>query len=460
VTDTASLLHRFASGELSTLRLAFADQHGVLRGKSVTASEVPRALEKGVGFTTTLFLKDTAHRTVFPAFTPGGGVGVPEFSGAADAVMRPDVSTFRELPWLQATGWVLCDTHFADGRRVPFDCRDVLRRAVAALAERGLKLRCGLEVEFSLFRLLDPKLAPEDAGQPGTPPQVALLTQGYQYLTEQRLDQLEPAIAPIQSALLALGLPLASIECEYGPSQVELTFGVQDAMEAADTMVLLRSAVKQVAARHGLHASFMCRPRTPNAMSSGWHFHHSLADASGNAFAAPDRMLSPSGEAWLAGLLAHAPALSLFACPTVNGYRRFRPNSLAPDRAVWARDNRGVMCRVLGGFGDPATRIENRIGEPAANPYLYIAAQIFCGLDGLARGLVPPPPAETPYETGAPLLPRSLDAALEALAADTVLRDAVGPRFCDWYSHIKRAELARFHAEVTDWEQREYFGLF
>jgi len=200
-------------------------------------------------------------------------------------------------------------------------------------------------------------------------------------------------------------------------------------------------------------------------MSSGWHLHQSLSRRGDglNAFApAPgsDAPLSETGMRFLAGLLAHARGATAFAAPTVNAYRRFRPNSLAPDRAVWGRDNRGAMLRVIGGPGDPATRIENRVGEPAANPYLYFASQIHAGMHGLARGLAPGPSADVPYEAEAPLLPRSLAEALAALDEDAVLRTGFGPAFVDYFLRLKRAELARFEQEVTDWEQREYFDLF
>ncbi len=196
-------------------------------------------------------------------------------------------------------------------------------------------------------------MAPEASGQPGTPPPVSILTQGYQYLSELRFDQLEPALEIIRADIVALGLPLRSVECEFGPSQCEFTFQPQAGLEPADTMVLFRSAVKQICRRHGLHATFMCRPRIPNVMSSGWHLHQSLVDrkTGANAFmpARQGELLSDAGRHFLAGLLAHARAASVFTTPTLNGYKRFRAHSLAPDRAVWGHDNRGVLVRVLGG---------------------------------------------------------------------------------------------------------------
>ena len=453
--------------KLETIRLGFPDQHGILRGKTLVAGEALASLEGGCTITTTMFAKDAAHRTVFPVFTSGGGFGMPEMEGAADVLMVADPTSFRVLPWAPSTGWLLCDVYFADGRAVPFATRHLFRKVLDQLGQLGFDFVAGLEVEFHIFKLEDPKMAPEDAGQPGQPPDVSLLSQGYQYLTEQRYDQMAPALDIIRRDILALGMPLRSVEVEFGPSQCEFTFNPTKGLEPADTMVLFRSAVKQIARRHGYHATFMCRPKLPNVFASGWHLHQSLVTRSGgeNAFMAKestesDAGLSPFGRHYLAGLLQHARASAVFATPTINGYKRYRAYSLAPDRAIWGRDNRGVMVRVLGGKGDPATRLENRIGEPAANPYLYMASQILAGLDGIDRALDPPPPADTPYETQAAALPKTLREALDALKADTFFRDKFGPGFVDYYLHIKNAELERFQAEVSDWEQREYFEMF
>jgi len=274
---------------------------------------------------------------------------------------------------------------------------------------------------------------------------------------------MEPALEVIRDNIVALGLPLRSIEVEYGPSQCEFVFQPTVGLTPADTMVLFRTAVQQICNRHGYHATFMCRPRIPNVMSSGWHLHQSLAarDSGQNAFMTgePDG-LSKLGRHYMAGLLAHARASAVFSTPTINGYKRYRSYSLAPDRAIWGRDNRGVMIRVLGGPDDRATRLENRIGEPAANPYLYMASQILAGLDGIDRALDPGASADTPYETKASFLPTSLREAVLALKDDTFFREALGGQFIDYYAHIKNAEIERFQAEVTEWEQREYFEMF
>ena len=465
--EAAVRMRRIAEDKgLQTIRLSFPDQHGILRGKTLIAGEALNSLESGCSITTTLLAKDTSHRTVFPVFTEGGGFGMSEMQGGGDVLMVPDPTTFKVLPWSPTTGWLLCDLYFADGRPVPFATRGLYKSVLEKLGQRGYDFKAGLEVECHIFKVEDPRLALTDAGhpgKPGEPPAVSLLSQGYQYLTEQRYDQMEPVLDLIRRDIIALELPLRSIEVEYGPSQCEFVFQPTVGLVPADTMVLFRSAVKQICSRNGYHATFMCRPRIPNAMSSGWHLHQSLVSHTGgeNAFMSREKDdLSPLARGYMAGLLEHARASAVFSTPTINGYKRYRSYSLAPDRAIWGRDNRGVMIRVLGGPNDPATRLENRIGEPAANPYLYMASQILSGLDGIDRSLEPGAFADTPYETKASLLPTSLREAVFALKGDPFFRAAMGEKFVDYYVFIKNAEIERFQSEITEWEQREYFEMF
>jgi glutamine synthetase len=461
------LQERAAEQGLEVIRLAFADQHGLLHGKTIMVSELAAVLREGSGVASSLLAKDTSGRTVVPMFNATAPLGQARMRGAADMVMVPDPGTFRVLPWASATGWILCDLWFGDGSAVPLCSRGVLRAALGRLAAAGRGYVTGLEVEFHLFRRTDPSLAPADLGQPGNPPEVEMLNHGYQYLSELRFDELEPIFTVLQRHLTAIGLPVRTMEVEFGPSQVELTLGPTEGLATADNMVLLRSAVKQVAARHGYHATFMSRPNLPEVFSSGWHLHQSVVAGRANVFAppgdtpAPDaEILSADGRRFLAGLLAHARGASAFAVPTINGYKRFQPYSLAPDRAVWGRDNRGAMVRVVGSREDGSTRLENRVGEPAANPYLYLASQLLAGLDGIERELDPGPSADQPYENTAVPLPRSLREALDALEEDKQLRAGMGEVFVDYYLAIKRAEVARFEQSVTDWEHREYFRMF
>jgi glutamine synthetase len=290
------------------------------------------------------------------------------------------------------------------------------------------------------------------------------------------MDLMQPVFDALGGAFEALELGLRSIENEWGPGQVECTFAPRTALQAADNVLLFRTATRQVCRRLGCFATFMCRPALKGFYASGWHLHQSLADAASgekNMFApqAPGEALSPLGRAYLAGLLHYAVPGTIFATPTVNGYRRFRPNSLAPDRAGWACDNRGAMIRVLGGPGDPATRLENRAGEPAANPYLYILSQIVAGFAGIERKLTPPPPEDAPYAAERPMLPQTLAQALDALDREPLFHRELGDIFVEYFIKLKRSEWTRYrHAieaggaaqsdDVSEWEQNEYFDFF
>ena len=458
------ILQLAQEGDLQTIRLSFADQHGVLRGKSITTDGLQAALQNGCTITTTLLAKDTSHRTVYPVWAPGGGLALDEMTGGGDFVMVPDPTTFKVLPWAANCGWLLCDIYFQNGEPVPFSTRRLCQLAVQRLSDAGFDYLSGLELEFHVFKLKETKLDPEHATQPGAAPEFSLLTQGYQYLTEARLDEFEPVFELLRSQLQALDLPLRSMEIEFGPSQCEFSFHPQPGIATADNTVLFRSAVKQICQRNSLHATFMCRPQGANLFSSGWHLHQSLlhADSGVNALM-PDNdtaLLSTVGDHFVSGLLTHAAAACVFTTPTVNGYKRYKPLSLAPDRAIAARDNRGAMVRIVGGHEDPATRIENRIGDPAANPYLYLTSQIVSGMLGIDNHYPPSTYSSTPYDSDAQMLPTDLMAAVTALRRDDTFRQAMGDSFVDYLLGIKDAEIERYLSCVSDWEQREYFSTF
>ena len=439
--------------KLGVVRFAFADPHGVVRGKTLVAAEAVRALRSGVTCTVTMLLKDLSGRTAFPIFRAGG-------DGAGDMVMVADPTTFRVLPWAPHSGWILCDLYRTDGTPHPFCTRALLRRMLERLGERRHVWRAGLEVEFHLFKLAAQQPSSDEIGLPGPAPDVLPLNHGYQYLTELRYDELDPLLETLRRNLQDLDLPLRTLEVEFGPSQVEVTFGTSTGVQSADAMLLFRSATKQVFARAGYLASFMCRPQFPHAASAGWHLHHSLEDAATgrNLFPHADG-LSPLARSWLGGLLRHAVPATAFSTPTINGYKRYRPHSMAPDRIAWAYDNRAAMVRVIGSDGDPATHLENRVGEPGANPYLYMASQIAAGLDGIAAGLDPGASADTPYSADAPMLPRSLMEAIAALRDSACFRAAFGDAFIDYLVRLKEFEIGRFLLDVTDWEQREYLAM-
>ena len=468
-----------ASG-VELVRFSWCDLHGMLRCKTLMASQAIDAMMNCVGMVSTLLLKDSSDRTafqVFEVFDEKGSLELPGFEFAGNVMLLADPASYRQLPWASKTGWLQCQAWHADGQAVAFDTRRVLQTALAKLAAAGYAMTCGLEVEFHIYKLQqDTKpnpLDPIEADWPGPAPCVSMVHPGYQLLSEQWADMADEPMRIVQRTAQALGLPLVSLEIEFGPSQVEAVFEPTDALQAADNMTLFRSAVKQALRRAGYHATFMCRPPFPHIMSSGWHLHQSLTHISTgiNAFmrngllagSTPDQAqhtLSAVGEHFLAGLLAHAHSMTAFCTPTINGYGRFQPNALAPHAAVWGHDNRGAMLRVIGGVGDNATRIENRIGEPAANPYLYIASQIHAGLDGIQRQLTAPPATTSPYALGDAQLPVTLGAALGALTHSAEFKQAFGADFIACYARIKQQEISRYEAatDKNEWQRREYFG--
>jgi glutamine synthetase len=460
-----SVRERIERDRISSVRVVFADQHGIARGKTLTARNFLSALERGHAIVSTLFAFDTSNHVAFPVFTGEGGLPLPGAGGSGDLLMVPDPETFRVLPWVPATAWILCDLYLPDGAPVRIAPRYIYRRALEELHRQGFGSMAGLEVEFYVMKLEDARLRPEQSGQPPDPPQVNLLSHGFQHLAEQKIDEMQPILETLRENLEALGLPIRSLETEWGPSQCEVTFEPETGISPADDMLLFRSAVKQICRRHGCHATFMCWPALPNVYASGWHLHQSLYSlATGeNAFAASDssQLLSAAGRNFVGGLLHHAAASCLFSNPTINGYKRLRPNSLAPHRANWATENRGAMIRVIGSPTDPGTHLENRVGEPAANPYLYLAANLIAGMDGIEKRLDPGESTNDPYaDTDRAVLPRSLMEAVSALKTSALFREKMGNDFIEYMVALKEFEISRFLSHVTDWEHREYFEMY
>ncbi|RLV47833.1 glutamine synthetase [Nocardioides mangrovicus] len=461
VEAAARLRAEIADLGLRQVRIAWGDQHGIVRGKTLEIDHFWSTMVSGKDFQSATLIFDTTNNPVVAPFG-ADALGDPRMTGLPDAVLVPDPLTFRVLPWVDGTGWVLADLYYRSGERVPFDTRGVLQRQLELLAEDGYEFVSGIELEFYLTRLEDPRLSWEDSGYPPEPPRVSAVSHGFQYLTEARGDEIAPILSVLRDNIVALGLPLATVEDEWGPGQVEFTFEPMVGAATADAALLVRSVIKQLARRHGYHATFMCRPGLPNAFSSGWHLHQSLRSAeTANAFAGSDgELLSPVGRSFMAGLLDHAVECAVLTTPTVNGYKRYRPDSFAPDRVAWAEENRGAMVRVAGVRGDANTHLENRIGEPAANPFLYLASQVVSGRDGVRRTLDPGPSADEPYAAEAQALPATLEAAIGHLESSELLRRELGEPLVRYLSMLKRHEVARFNAYVTDWEQREYFEVY
>jgi glutamine synthetase len=465
--------------DVRLVRLVWADPHGHARAKMLTVPAFNSALAGGYNINVATSTLDLAGARTFSSFTRGGGMGLVEMTGSPNLTVVPDPATFRVLPWAPRVGWILCDEYFNSGVPFHFSPRQLLRKQLQRLDAKGYGCVIGLEVEWYLLRVADEPLGPENVGVPGVrgrPIRTFPAEPGYSYHSESNMDLMQPVLSALAEAFDKLGLPLRSIENEWGPGQVECTFAPRKALEAADNLLLFRSATRQICRRMGHMATFMARPAIPGYYASGWHLHQSLVEAAGgrNLFMpeTPGEPLSPLGRAFLGGLLRHAVASTAFTTPTINGYRRFRANSLAPDRTTWAYDHRGVMFRVLGGPADPATRIENRVGEPSANPYLFVAAQIAAGLAGIEHNLDPGPHDEEPYTAKRAMLPASLMQALDALEKEPLFRQAFGEVFIDYFLKLKRNEAGRYLKFLegsgkkddgdapTEWEQNEYFDFF
>ncbi len=460
---TEEVLARVEAGDIETVRVQFVDQHGVLRGKTLVAGAMRSVLARGITVPSTLLLKDTSNRTAFPVWSADSGIHSGPMQGAGDVMLMPDARTFRTLPWAPHSAWILCDVFFKNGAVIPFSSRHVLQKSIDRLAQAGLSACMGLEVEFHVFQRLDPSLAHGDTTMPGRPPETRALTQGWQLLSASRYGEVEELLDHLRRNAQGLGLPVHSVEIEMGPSQFEFTFQPGAPMRQADDLVMFRAMVRELCAARGLHATFMARPRVENGAASGWHIHQSLLDreSGANLFMPPDAgVLTPQASGWIAGLLAHAAESSLLIAPTVNAYKRYKPYQLAPNHIGWGRDNRGAMVRALLEPGDSASRIENRAPESAANPYFAIAAQILSGLAGIRAGRQAPEPTETPYDDDAHALPATLDEAIGHFSGSALYRAALGDEFVDVLTRIKRAEWDRYLAEVSQWEQAEYFALF
>jgi glutamine synthetase len=440
-----------------------------------------QALRSGVGMVSTLLLKDSSDRTAFQVFEPGGTKGMQGIGQGNNVTLLPDPKTIKRLPWALKTAWIQCQAWFQNGTPVPMDSRRILERALSTLKSHGYAMKCGLEVEFHIYKITDQstQLNPHLAPWPGNAPDVQLIHPGYSLLSEAWSDLCDEPMGIVQHTAQGLGLPLISLETELGPSQVEAVFSPSPALEAADNMVLFRNGVKQALARAGYHATFMCRPPFDSIMSSGWHLHQSLIELQNhtNAFertslkadAGPldaQYSLSDIGEYYLAGLLEHAKDTTLLCTPTINGYARFKPNALAPESILWGRDNRGAMLRVIGEQMDPSSRIENRLGEPAANPYLYMASQIYAGLDGILHEQKAPLATQSPYSkepehsTLVERIPNTFKLALNLFENSAFMRQSFGEDFVRYYSTLKHSELKRYESasDPQQFEIQEYFS--
>lgn len=438
-----------AALDVDRVQVLFADQHGLLKGRSVRRADLDRIDDEGIGVPGSILAKDTGNVYAVPVWARSGDPVLDDLMGARNMVLRPDASTLVPMPWAPGRAMVLCDLHTTTGDAIAYSTRALARRQIDALASRGWSIRAGLEYEFHLFR-----------NQPGEP--VSHGHRGWDLLGAAPLDEIDDVLGPIIDGLVEMGLTPVTAEAELGPSQVEMTFEPDDGLAIADNAVIVKHAIRALARSVGCHATFMSRPAVGDSFPSGWHMHQSLVsvDERRPLFGVDgEREQTELGSSWLAGLLEHAAAACMLTTPTITGYKRFRPHAVTPDRVSWSHEHRGAMMREVGeGLG---IRFENRAGDPAANPYLYLASQIASGLLGVDDGLTAGPPSDDPYvEAAGALLPRSLGEAIDAFAADDAFRGALGHGMADYLQLLKQSEWRRFLTTVTDWEQREYFSLF
>jgi glutamine synthetase len=428
-----------ADPRITTVRVLYSDLHGVARGKDVPLSEFPRIAKHGLGFCAAVMATDLQHTPVL-----GAEEGYP------DMIAVPDLDTLAPVPWEPEVAACLADIQPVPGGRPVADPRGLVRRAAAQLAELGFVAQIGPELEFFLLDR-DPT-APGGVRRRVDRPSM-VYTVG---------PQVDPGgiVRLLSEQLAAMGLGAYAANHEYMNSQYEINLHHGEAVGAADRGFRLKAAVKDVASLHGLVATFMGKPFNDQG-GSGLHLHVSLDRDGRNAFDDPGAPegLSACARHFLGGLMHHAPALMAILNPTINAYRRIVPDSLAPTHANWGWDNRSAFVRVPPERG-PATRLEARVGDGSANPYLAVGVLLMAGLHGLREQLDPPAPvAGDAYRAGpegGALLPTSLDQALDALEADDVLLEAVGPEIVEPFLAMKRFELERHRAHVSEWELEEY----
>jgi glutamine synthetase len=427
---------------ITRVRLQYADLHGINRGKDIPIDAFPHVAEEGIGFVEAVMTVDLSHNVI-----AGFERGFPDLQA------MPDLSTLVRLPWEPDVAACICDlVDPHTGEPHPMDSRGRLKAILGEFAQLGLAPVLGPELEFYLCEP-DPE-APR----------------GYRHYAHQDtpvytvggIADPRGVLARMLQATVDLGLGALAAAHEYGRSQYEINLRHGPALESADRAFRFKSLVKEIAAREGLLATFMGKPFNDDE-GSGFHLHISLCDEGGDNVcgdpAAEDGLAALSRH-FIAGLIEHSPAIMVFFNPTVNAYRRISAEALVPTRASWGHDHRMVLVRVPKERGS-ATRLELRVGDGTANPYLAYAAALAAGLDGIRRELQPPAPIEgmiydLPEEVQGHPLPTSFGDALAALREDQVIYDAFGPGVIETFAIIKGAELDRYRAWVTDWEFAEY----
>jgi glutamine synthetase len=426
-------------GSVDTVLLAIADMQGRLQGKRLTATHflqdvVPHGAE-GCNY---LLAVDVEMNTV-------DGYAMSSWDrGYGDFVMQPDLRTLRRIPWLEGTALCMADILWADGSDVVASPRQILRRQLRRLDDRGWMANAATELEFIVFRNSYEHASHKDYNhlEPAN-----LYNIDYSLLGTARV---EPLIRRIRNGMTgaAMAVEDSKGECNFG--QHEINFRYTDALTTADQHVIYKNGAKEIAAQEGMSITFMAKFNEREGNSC--HVHLSLADGDGNVFAREQGIF----EQFLAGLLAGMRELSLFYAPHVNSYKRYQHGSFAPTALAWGHDNRTCSMRVVG-HGE-GLRIESRLPGADVNPYLVLSAMIAAGISGIERELPLEPPYEgNAYESDKPHVPTTLRAARELFASSELAREAFGSEVVGHYLNNADVELVAFEAAVTDWERRRGF---
>ena len=427
---------------IDVVRLGYPDLIGAERGRDVLVNRFARTVGDGVAFC----------RAVYGTSPLGDVVEIEQgglSDGLPDVVAFPDLSTLADVPWEPGVAHCIADVYNPDGSPSQESPRTVLRSVVERFAELGMRPTVGPELEFFVLERDAASATGWRRYGEGT---------GNVYVSGLKGDPENVLLRALRS-LSRYGLDVVAANHEFCSGQFEINLWHSEAMDAADRAFRFKTAVKELARQEDKLATFMAKPFNDEG-GSGFHLHLSTWDADGRAL-----FDDPSGQAGLsktalsaiAGVLKHAPALSALANPTINSYKRFGPDTLAPWLIDWGLDNRSAMVRIPPERGR-AARLELRLGDATANPYLAIAGLLAAAYLGIRDGLTPPEPlAGYGYDSAkAEKIPQHLGAALDALEADGDFAELLGPRFVTTFLAYKRNELERFSRWVTDWEFREY----
>ena len=423
-------------GRVDTVLLAICDMQGRLQGKRLTArhflDEVVEHAAEGCNY---LLAVDVDMNTV---------EGYPMTSwetGYGDFVMKPDLDTLRPVPWQEATVLVMADIVWEDESPVVPSPRQILRRQIERLAERGLRPFAGTELEFIVFR--DTYEAAWHKGYTGLDP-ANLYNVDYSLLGTARI---EPLIRRIRNSMQEAGLVVEDSKGECNLGQHEINFRFGDALRTADEHVIYKNGAKEIAAEEGMAITFMAKYDEREGNSC--HIHFSLQTEDGDPVFASDDALF---DRFLAGQLACLREMTLLFAPNVNSYKRYAAGSFAPTAVAWGHDNRTCSLRVIG--HGPSRRFENRLPGGDVNPYLALAAMIASGLHGLDAELdLEPAVKGNAYTSDKPTVPTTLQSARELFASSDVAREAFGEEVVTHYLNMADVELRAFEAAVTDWER-------